>query len=109
MQVVYAADTLEVTKLVIFLVLIVSWLAHDTLIKVVVRQLQEYALVVLSRLQAILALSMQRHLSRLIRVAFLLRVGSRALSMLIQLPLAHACRRHLASAIETKAYQPLVF
>ena len=48
MQMVDAADALEVTKLVILLVLIVSWLAHDSLIKVVVRQLQEYTLIVLS-------------------------------------------------------------
>lgn len=48
MQMVDAADALEVAKLVILLVLIVSWLAHDSLIKVVVRQLQEYTLIVLS-------------------------------------------------------------
>ena len=38
-QVVYAADTLEVTKLVILLVLVVRGLTHDALIEVIVCQL----------------------------------------------------------------------
>ena len=109
-QVVYTADALEVTELVILLVLVVRRLTHNTLVEVIVRQLQQYTLIVLSGLQAtavlVVVLTVKRHLSCLIRVALLLAVWP---SLILSASLSETSCSHLTTPIETKTYEALIF
>lgn len=109
-QVVYTADALEVTELVILLVLVVRRLTHNTLVEVIVRQLQQYTLIVLSGLQAtavlVVVLTVKRHLSCLIRVALLLAVRP---SLILSASLSEAGCSHLTTSVEAKSYEALIF